>query len=423
MFGRSERERDGNDRGRVLLLTQYFPPEIGAPQTRLANVTRELVRLGYTVRVVTAMPNYPTGKVFRHYRFRVRYSETIEGATVSRTPIYPALGVGLRRLFSYTSFTLTCTFALAASPKPSFLLVESPPLFLAVPGFAYARFRRVPCVVNVADLWPDAAVAVGALTPGRALRFSLWLEQWVYRHASIVTTVTDEVAVELERKGVPRSKILLLPNGVDTEMFSPRPARHEVRSRLAIPVGRLLIYAGTMGMVHGLEPLVRAMGSVQPGVTLLLLGNGTDRPRLEALVAELCLTNVIFRDPIPARDLSELLSTATIGVVTAAEISLNAHSRPAKLFPLFAAGLPVLHAGPGMGAVATKRAGAGLAVHNDVTSIAAAIAEMLSDEARLAVWGTGGRTFVDPDWSWQVIVERWIQEVRRHLEVHEGVRP
>ena len=151
---------------RFLVLTQYYPPEVGAPQVRLAAMVGELVRDGHQVQVVTALPNHPEGRIHEAYRRRFSAREQLGGADVRRVWIYAAQGAGARRVLSYLSFCVTSMTALVRCQRPDVLFVESPPPFLGLPAVVMSLWWRRPIVFNVADLWPDSAVEMGFLKPG-----------------------------------------------------------------------------------------------------------------------------------------------------------------------------------------------------------------------------------------------------------------
>ena len=369
---------------RILLLSQYYWPEVGAAQTRLSAVVAELVDAGHEVRVVTAMPNYPNGFIASAYHGKLAATEVVGGAKVYRTWVYASMGTGFKRLLNYASFTVSCVLGLARAGKVDLVVIESPPLFLAVPGLLFCRLRRIPSVLNIADLWPDAAIAVGAISDGTVVRVVRRMESWAYRRATIISTVTEGLVERLERKGVPPHKIILLPNGVDTEQFEPN--RSDDNSILAeLADNSFLIYAGTMGLAHGLDPLIDAMQilSTDPSVPILLmLGSGSEKARLQSRCETLGLDSVLFRDPIPSDELAQLLPRALAGVVTAAPFTLNDSTKPAKLLPLMASGLPILHAGPGHGREIVQEARAGVAVDNNPDAIADGIRQLTASERR-----------------------------------------
>jgi len=209
---------------RFLVLTQYFPPEIGAAQIRLAAVVRELVRLGHQVEVVTALPNYPGGQIYPEYHGRFYKKEQWEGVTVHRIWVYAAKGAGIKRLLNYLSFTLTAIWGLRQAKRPDYLFVETPPLFLGITAYLVAKKWRIPFILNVADLWLDAVQTLGIIKGGFLLRWARKLEIGLYRRAYHISVVTEGLREILHtERQVPTQKIGFLPNGVDTQLFCPQP--------------------------------------------------------------------------------------------------------------------------------------------------------------------------------------------------------
>jgi glycosyltransferase involved in cell wall biosynthesis len=229
---------------RFLILTQYFSPETGAPQTRLSAFARELIRQGQCVEVVTAVPNYPRGRVFDGYRNRWNVCETIDGVRVHRTWVYASLGAGWKRAFSFASFAITSLWGLRKCVRPDWIFVESPPLTLVLPAILAARLWRVPVIMNVADLWPDSIRALGLARSALFLKVLETLEQFAYAQSDMISATSDGVRRSLVReKGVPASKILLLENGVDPDVFRPRTADEELKRTLGIQNQRIILFA------------------------------------------------------------------------------------------------------------------------------------------------------------------------------------
>ena len=142
---------------RFVIFTQYFWPEVGAPQVRLEAVARQLVLSGHEVEILTTMPSYPSGVVRDGYRRKFVSSEHHDDIRIRRIWSYPAQGRGVKRLVGYVSFALFSTILLLRTKRADFIVIESPPLFLAPPGLLWARLTRSRSILNVADLWPDAA--------------------------------------------------------------------------------------------------------------------------------------------------------------------------------------------------------------------------------------------------------------------------
>ncbi|HET6272575.1 MAG TPA: glycosyltransferase family 4 protein, partial [Bacteroidota bacterium] len=170
---------------KIVFLTQYYPPEIGAPQNRLSELAMRFARRGHDVVVLTAMPNYPKGEIYPGYGGLYR-KETRDGVKVIRTFIYPTQRADyLHRLANYFSFVLSsAVFGSFFLPRTDYLLVESPPLFLGMSGFWLSRLKGSCMIFNVSDLWPESATRLGILRPdGMAYRSSAWLEGFCYRRA------------------------------------------------------------------------------------------------------------------------------------------------------------------------------------------------------------------------------------------------
>lgn len=401
---------------RFLVLTQYYPPEVAAPQVRLEAMVRELRRAGHEVEVVTAMPNHPIGRIFDGYRRQFSTVEQHDGVTVRRVWIYAATGAGLKRMLNYGSFTATSLWGLVRSKRPDVLFVESPPLFLAFPGWLMSRVWRRPFVFNVADLWPDSATEMGLLHDGRLLRFLLAFERWTYRRARIVNAVTEGLRDTLiGPKAVPAEKVAWLPNGVDVDMFAPRAPDAEMAARWAPAGRRVVVYAGTVGYAHGLDVGLDAMvllRATHPDAHLLVFGGGSERARLEARLAAEGITNVSFHDPVPPAELARIYTVATAGLSTLRDLELFEGTRPSKVFPMMAAGLPVLYSGRGEGERLVRDHDAGLITPpEDAAALAAAIARVLDDPAEGRRLGANGRRLAEAEFSWAALVAAWLERV------------
>ena len=401
---------------RFLVLTQYFPPENGAPQVRLAAFARVLRKLGHEVEVATAMPNYPTGRIFEGYRGALYRRDDWDGIPVHRVWLYAAMGAGLKRLLNYASFTATALFALWRARRPDYVFVESPPLFLSVPAMLAARLWRVPVIFNVADLWPDSVRDLGIMPNGPVLRAAERLEQWTYRQATYVSAVTEGIrATLLERKGVPAAKVLLLPNGVDTEMFHPGPPEPDLARALGWQGKRVLLYAGTLGIAQGLTVTLDAMAALReraPDVLLAFIGDGSHRVALETAARDRGLANVRFYDACPPEYVARLYRCAWAGCASLKSLPLFDGARPSKIFPAMASGKPVVYSGAGEGARLVERARAGLVVRpEDPAALADAIARLAADPALATRLGAGGRRFVEAELQWSTLIGRWIEDL------------
>jgi colanic acid biosynthesis glycosyl transferase WcaI len=395
---------------RVLILSQYYPPEIGAAQTRLAAFSRALRARGHDVDVVTGMPHHLRGRVFEEYRRHFYLSEMLDGATVHRTWVYASMGAGLRRLLNYATFCLTSLYGLTRARRPDLIFVESPPLFTALPGWLAASYWRVPMVFNVADLWPDTVRDLGIMRPGVAFDLASALERWAYGRASYINVVLESHLAIMKNKGVSSAKLRFLPNGVDVRLFAPSPVDRQLRERLHLNASPVFLYAGTHGIAHGLEAVLAAAALLDAHeAQFVFVGGGTTKRQLVARAERLQLTNVHFLDPVPLEELPRYYSLAYAAIVSLGSRSISTGVRSAKIFPAFASGVPVIHCGNGEGAKLVTEAGGGIVTPpEDAASLAVAVRGLIARPNERAAMAERARAFALERCSWEQIVDRWL---------------
>jgi colanic acid biosynthesis glycosyl transferase WcaI len=385
-----------------LILTQYYPPEVGAPQIRLHTLARHLVQRGFGVTVVTALPNYPTGAIFPGYRGALVRHEKLDGVPVVRTWLWAAGGRGAARLLSYLSFCLTSFFACLFATRPDWILVESPPLFLAFTAYLVSRLRGVPYVFIVSDLWPASVVALGAVTNPRMIAVARWLEHFLYRKANLVVALTEGIRAAIEGLG----RVALVPNGVDSEAFRrvPPAALHWIaRGEVAF------IFAGTHGYAQGLDVILDAAEILtdRPEIVFLLIGDGPERARLVAAAQQRRLESVRFVPTQPPAAMPGFFSAARASLVTLRDDPLFEGARPSKILPSLACETPVIFSGAGEAAALIREGRCGIVVPpEDPKALAAAVRTMADDPEGAAKLGKRGRRLVVRDFSWGPIIDR-----------------
>ncbi len=402
---------------KFLILTQYFPPEIGGAPTRLFSIATELKRLGHEVEVVTGMPNYPRGKLFAGYERSFYRLELRDGLTIHRVWLYPATGGGIQRMLNYVSFTFTSLLGILRANRPDFIFVESPPIFLSVPAWLFGMFWRVPFIFNVSDMWPDIIVEGGFLKDGRLVRWMRVLERWSYRKAAYVNAVTEGVRQTLlRRKSVPVGKLLFLPNGADTVRFQPRPPDENLKTKLGLSGKKIILWAGTIGFAHGLEDVLRVAKMLEQvsEIHFLFLGDGSAKSSLVRLRDDLHVRNVTFLDPVPLDQLPPFFSIAEAGLSSLIGIPLYDDARPSKFFPVLASGKPLIFVGKGEAARLVQEARAGVVVTpGDLEALGRAVLAITQDTELARELGQNGRKYVESHLQWSQIVANWIAGLRR----------
>jgi glycosyltransferase involved in cell wall biosynthesis len=394
-----------------LVLTQYYPPEIGAPQIRLRCVTRELRRHGLEPRVLTALPNYPAGKIFPAYQGRFSVRESLDGVPVRRTWVWAATGrSAFVRLANYFSFTATALVAALTGRRPDVLFVESQPLSLGIVALAMKWLRGVPYVYNVPDLQIEVAREMGFLRAEALLSLAQRFEDLLVRHAWRVSTVTDSFQDHFVSRGLPRERVTFLPNGADTEFLRPIPPDPELRSRWGLQDRHVVLYVGTHAYYHGLDTLLEAARQLQSrkDIVFLLVGDGPERARLRRTAEQQGLSNVVFGES-PYEEMARLYSIAAVSVAVLRDLPVARRMRLSKIFPSLACEVPVVYSGVGEAADILERQGVGVAVPPESPApLATAIAALVGDAPRRAAMGKKGRSWVEAEYGWSGIVERWL---------------
>jgi len=383
---------------RALFLTHYFPPEVGAPQTRIAALARGLRARGDEVTVHTGFPNYPDGRIQPPYRNRPLLRErTAEGTRIVRSAVFATPNAGFaRRLANHASFAASALATAPASGPADVVVVESPPLFAAGAAVAYARLKRAPLVLNAADLWPDSAVAIGVLPEGRAVAAARALEEWAYRHSAAITVPTEGMVRLLEQRPAASGRAVHMPPAVDLERFAtvpPPPPAPPLR----------VLYAGTVGLAHGLATLVEAARLAGPQVVqVTIAGGGAELARLPRAA------NVQLLGPVPAERVPGLFAASHAGVVMLRDRDLFADALPTKLLECFAAARPALVSARGEPAELVERAQAGLAVPpEDPPALARAFGTLAANPEVCQKMGAMGRNLARERYGREEMVDRW----------------
>jgi glycosyltransferase involved in cell wall biosynthesis len=395
---------------RIAYLCHYFAPEPSAPAARVHEFSRAWARAGHQVTVITTFPNHPTGRIPPEYRGRWWSTEYLDGIRVLRCWLYavPNRGVG-RRGIDHLSFMVTSlAFGLPRLGRVDIVIASSPTLFSALSAWLMARVKRVPFVLEVRDLWPEAIVDLGLMRPGPGVRLLRHLADFLYARASRVVVVTQAFAERLATSGVPRSKLAVIPNGADTSFFVPRAGSRTPRESLGLDRRFTVAYVGSHGLSHGLEVVLDAAAG-QPEVTFLMVGDGADRERLRSERDRRQLHNVIMRSSVDKRGVAEVYAASDACLVPLRDVPIFETFVPSKLFEVLAAGRPVIGAVRGEARAILARSGGALLVEPERgDQLAAAIDRLRHDPALCADLSRRGRAFAEQYYDRDVLAARYL---------------
>jgi colanic acid biosynthesis glycosyl transferase WcaI len=379
---------------RILILSQYFTPEIGATSTRVHSFAAGLAARGHEVHVVCEVPNHPQGVIHPGYRKRLVRRQRLDGFHGSWVWIRTAPEKSTRdRLAFYGSYLAMATAWASLLPRPDVVLASSPPLPVGLAGALVARRHRVPFVLDVRDLWPEAAVAVGELSNPRALGAAERLERFLYREAAAITTVTEPFVGHVEARGG-AGKVSLLPNGT-TRFWLEAAGLEPDRSSLALPADEFIwTFAGNLGLAQDLDTALGAAALLGPGFRLLVVGDGAQRRRLERRAAEIAPGLVEFREQVPEQRAAELLRSSDALLVSLAPDPILQSFVPSKLFDFCAVGRPVIVAADGEPQRLARAEGAGIGVAaGDASALAEAVRHLRASSSARDELSMRGRRF------------------------------
>jgi glycosyltransferase involved in cell wall biosynthesis len=397
---------------RVTFITHYFPPEVGPAQTRLHELAKRLIAAGEAVTVVTGFPNYPAGEILPGYGGKRFMEDTVDGIRVLRTWVFATRSRGfIGRLLNYFSFPIFSLLAIRKLGPTDIIYVQSPPLFTGLAALWFSRLTRAPYIFNVSDIWPQSAIELGMLRSRLAIRLAEWLEHHIYRRATRITVPTPGILERLVARGVPRDKIFLLTNGVDTAAYNVTTRDSELAQRLGLDGHKVFMYAGLHGLAQGLDVILEAAKLTHnPDVLYVLVGDGADKAALVAKAEAEKIANVRFLPIQPTSTLPALLNLVYATVIPLRRLDLFKAALPSKLFDSMAAGRPIVAPLWGEAAALVEAASCGLVVEpEDAHAVQEAVEKLAADPALAQKLGEQGRRYVVEHFNRDDIAKRLIK--------------
>ncbi len=373
---------------KVLVLSQYFAPEAGATQNRMSSFVDGLVERGHQVTVVCEQPCHPGGVFRPGYGRRPMVTERAPNRTVRRLWVAASPEkTTARRLAFYATFAAGAGATVLLGPRPDVILATSPPLPGVLAAAAAARVRRIPVVIDVRDIWPAAAEALGELSNPHLLSLFERAERWLYRLARRVTVTTRPFSRHVDSVAG-RQVSVHVPNGALDELVE-LPNR-KLPAEALFTVG----YAGNMGIAQGLGIVLDAAERLRgEPLRFVLVGDGPLASELREEAARRGLENVEFRPAIPVADVATFLQSCHALLVPLRDHPLFNDFIPSKLYDAMAVGRPAVVAARGEAPALVEETGAGVVVApEDGDALAAAVRDLAAEPERARDLGQSGRT-------------------------------
>ena len=390
----------------ILLIHQAFAALDEPGGTRHHELARYLAQKGHKVTIIASPVSYLTGT---DQQKRVRKQVDDLGVTIIRSYTLPALHRSfIWRILSFLSFMVSSFINGLFVRKVDLVWGTTPPIFQGPTAWLLARLKGVPFLLEVRDLWPAFAVAVGVLHNKTLIQLSEWLERFLYKHADQVMVNSPGFLAHVKARGA--GEVALIPNGADPAMFDPESDGAAFRQAQGLADEFVVLYAGAHGLSNDLDVVLDAAALLkdQPGLRIVLLGDGKEKPRLQARAAEMGLDKVLFLPPLPKTKMAEALAAADACLAILKPIELYKTTYPNKVFDYMAAGRPVILAIDGVIREVVEEAEAGVfAQPGDPEALAAAIQQLASNPAKCRTMGNNGRKSIEMNFSRIALAEKF----------------
>lgn len=397
---------------KFLIVTQYYPPETGAPQNRLHSLALNLVKNGCEVEVLTAMPNYPKMEIFSNYKEKSYLEEMIDGIKVHRTAIYISKSKGVfKRLLNYFSFVLSSMRAYRKVSDTDYIICESPPLFLGISAYFISKRLKAKLIFNVSDLWPESAEKLEIVSNKFFLFLAYKLEEFLYKKSFLVTGQTQGIVSDINKR-FPKVPTLWQPNGIDKEVYNV-PMNTSWKKRYGLEEKNIYVYAGIIGHAQGLDVIIKAKHWLMNNkpefsnrIDFVLIGDGPDKTRLLNIDNELN-TNIKFIPNTPKTKVLSMLKSCHGYIVPLKKLDLFLGAIPSKIFDALALSKPVLLGVNGEAkSLFIDKGNAGLYFEPDnFIALAKAIVKLEETPCQSKEYGRLGNIFANKNFDRKVIAK------------------
>lgn len=331
---------------KILLYTQYFPPETNAPANRWDYFTNYLKERGHKITVLTSYPNHPLRKIFEGYKNKWKTVEKKDGIKIIRCWTYISRSTRfLPRLINYFSFSFSSYFNSFSIEKPDLIISSLPPLFVGFVGNKIAKRFKVPLVLDLRDLWPEAAEETGYLKKNIVYYYTLKKARNLYQKATVILVNSPAILEELICSyGIPRRKISYIPNGADLEFFKNDYDTTEIEEKYNLKNKFVVLYTGLLGFAQAPEVMVKTAELLKDyqEIVFVIVGSGPKEEELKNLVKELNLKNVILTGQRPREEMPYFVSRADVCLATYKNSVAFKKNIPSKIFDYLANGKPII---------------------------------------------------------------------------------
>ena len=396
-------------KGKLLIISQHFPPERSGNASRISDLSRFLGQDGFDVVVAAPFPCFPFGAFTKTNRLSAtrREGDVTVVSLWAWQPGSPDPSF-LERILYYTSFPVHCAlWSLVHRRDFDVVITSSPPIFTHIVGLACTLFGKKKWVIDVRDLWIDAAAGLGFIKQGGVVEtLARRFERYCLNSADLITVTTNRLGKGIAINPGIQEKVVVIPNGVDTDTFVPAATVKKDQ----------IIYAGNVGHAQDLENVMLSLPCLdrEVRVRLDIVGDGDILPDLREFArANNLEDHVVFSGVLDRREIPGRMAESRIGIAPLKRTRMLEYAAPTKVYEYMACGIPFIGCGRGEIEQIARESGAGVIADNDPESIKNAIASLISDPEEMARRGEAGRDYVVKFYDRRRIAERLASHLRR----------
>ncbi|WP_313238098.1 glycosyltransferase family 4 protein [Sporosarcina ureae] len=389
---------------RIVILSHYFPPEIGAPSARLYEMAKQWVELGNEVHVVTCFPNHPTGIIPKEYKNMKYKYEDMDGIHVHRNYVYATPNKGfIKKTLGHISFMFSSVLiSMRKIKNPDVIITSSPTFFSIFSGYWYSIRKRAPFVLEIRDLWPAALIELEVFKKGLITNVLEKLELFFYRKSDKLIMVTKSFKNNVIARGIDSNKVHVITNGVDQDFFYPKEKNQDLIDRYVLKDKFVISYVGAHGISQNLSIILKVAKDLEMerDIQFLLIGEGAEKDKLKKIVNNRGIPNVKFIDAQPKENIPDFYNVSDICLIPLRDIELFKTFIPSKMFEIMACGVPIIASLDGEAADILKESKAAEVVKPDnAKEIMQAIIKFKSDKVLMEQLKRNGPNFVEQNYS------------------------
>ncbi|MBM7571375.1 glycosyltransferase family 4 protein [Aquibacillus albus] len=399
---------------KIVVISHYFPPEIGAPSARLYEMARHWVELGNEVHVVTCFPNHPTGIIPKKYRGMKYMYEKMDGIHVHRNYVYATPNKGfIKKTLGHISFMFSSVLlSMRKIKNPDVIITSSPTFFSIFSGYWYSSRKKASFVLEIRDLWPAAMIELGVMKEGFITDTLEKMELFFYRKSKRLIMVTKSFKENVVNRGIDENKVHVITNGVNQDLFYPKKKNKDIIKKYNLNEKFVISYVGAHGISQNLSTILKVAKSLEDDkeIQFLFIGEGAEKDKLKQIASEQEIKNVTFVDSQPKEVIQEFYNTSDISLIPLKDIELFKTFIPSKMFEIMACGVPIVASLEGESADILKESKAAEVVKpDDPEQIKKAIKKLKSDKVLLEKLKKNGPAFVEQNYSRRKLAEQYLK--------------